>query len=138
MPTARPNASRSRNCARIGIAARGGEWEMGREGDCDSIRFYGVSPTLPFSSSPSLNSLPVAVDQVHDFRAAGKIGAEDALHGGSHADAAWLAHAADRHAGMGGLDHHGDAFYIQLFDQKIRDILGHALLHLRLMRNAFD
>ena len=80
----------------------------------------------------------IPVDQRHDFRSARRSGPEIALHGRRDAKATRFPHATNRHARVNRLDNDGHAPGLQLLDQQVGNLLGHAFLDLRPPGNLFD
>src|SRR5215472_13327877 len=82
------------------------------------------------NSAPGLRSAP-AEQQAHGFGPGAVRIAEDAAHGRGDRLGSRFAHPPHRHAQVLGLDHHDDAARLEGAHQRIGDLAGHALLHLR-------
>src|SRR5262245_28435944 len=86
----------------------------------------------------SIGSSRPAAQERQELAARRGVIAEGAAHGAGRADALRLSDAADRHAGVSRLQHHADAACPCLLHQQVRQLLGHALLHLRPVRQHLD
>src|SRR5580704_17881128 len=79
-----------------------------------------------------------AVDQGHRFRPAGWVRFEQSAHRTCHRQTTRLANAADGHASVLSFQNYDDALRVQIGVDQVGDLVGHAFLHLRPMRNLLD
>src|SRR5581483_2787838 len=88
------------------------------------------STDLPSRRSRMPFSSVVTVNKAHRL-GTGDVITESAAYGRSHGTRSRLPHSAHGHAQMLGLDDHDHAPRLQRVDERVRDLAGHPLLHLR-------